>query len=89
MTTNTLERPRREIDPLAEAIADVGGLPETATAAVIEPVAKEEHEIVNVSGEFDRATAPRVTSQQVWSEVGRASFAVVSHVTPSGDVRVW
>ena len=33
------------------------------------------------------AAASRLTSQQVWTELERASFAVLSHVTPAGDPR--
>ena len=29
----------------------------------------------------------RVTSRQVWAEIARASFAIVSHVTPAGEPR--
>ncbi|MEV0308321.1 pyridoxamine 5'-phosphate oxidase family protein [Nonomuraea fuscirosea] len=31
--------------------------------------------------------APRLTSEEVWRELGRASFAVVGHVTPEGRPR--
>ena len=62
-------------------------MPETPTAADIEPaVAIKERESVNPSGETKR-TAARLTSQRVWAEIGKASFAVVSHVTPSGEPR--
>lgn len=30
---------------------------------------------------------PRLTSEQVWRAVTRASFAVLSHVTPAGEPR--
>jgi len=30
---------------------------------------------------------PAVTTEQVWRQLGRSSFAVVSHVTPAGDPR--
>jgi hypothetical protein len=30
---------------------------------------------------------PTVTTEQVWRQLGRSSFAVVSHVTPAGDPR--
>ena len=32
-------------------------------------------------------TSQRLTSGQVWSALGKASFAVVSHVTPGGEPR--
>ena len=35
----------------------------------------------------DRATASRVSTDQVWAEVGKASFAIVSYVTPAGEPR--
>src|SRR6476660_9915209 len=38
--TTTLERPAQKIDPLAEAIADAAGVPETATAPDIEPAVR-------------------------------------------------
>jgi Pyridoxamine 5'-phosphate oxidase len=34
-----------------------------------------------------RAIAARVTSEQVWRALARASFAVVSYVTPAGEPR--
>ena len=86
--TTTLERPAQKIDPLAEAIADAGGLPETATAPDIEPAVRTtEAATVAVPAAVEKATTPRVTSQQVWAEVGKASFAIVSHVTPAGEPR--
>jgi hypothetical protein len=33
------------------------------------------------------AAAPGLTSEQVWRAVSRASFAVLSHVTPAGEPR--
>jgi hypothetical protein len=33
------------------------------------------------------ATAPRASTEQVWAEVGKASFAIVSYVTPAGEPR--
>ena len=33
------------------------------------------------------AAAPRLTSDQVWREIDRASFAVVGYVTPGGEPR--
>jgi hypothetical protein len=35
----------------------------------------------------DREVQPRLTSEDVWRQVARASFAVLSHVTPSGEPR--
>ena len=37
--------------------------------------------------EKDGKARPRLTSEQVWRAVGRASFAVLSHVTPAGEPR--
>jgi hypothetical protein len=37
--------------------------------------------------EQDRQPQPRLTSEQVWRAVARASFAVLSHVTPAGEPR--
>lgn len=34
-----------------------------------------------------KSTAPRLTSEQVWQAVAKASFAVISHVTPAGEPR--
>jgi Pyridoxamine 5'-phosphate oxidase len=34
------------------------------------------------------ASAPRLTAEQVWNELEKASFAVISHVTPKGRPRV-
>jgi hypothetical protein len=36
---------------------------------------------------LDKRSTPRVTSHQVWAEIGKASFAIVSHVTPAGEPR--
>jgi hypothetical protein len=33
------------------------------------------------------STQPRLTAQEVWRAVSRASFAVLSHVTPGGEPR--
>ena len=33
------------------------------------------------------ASAPRANTEQVWSEMGKASFAIISHVTPGGEPR--
>jgi hypothetical protein len=37
--------------------------------------------------EHDGKTRPGLTSEQVWRAVTRASFAVLSHVTPAGEPR--
>jgi hypothetical protein len=42
-----------------------------------------EHEQAGTGG----ASAARLTSDQVWRALTRASFAVVSHVTPAGEPR--
>ena len=38
-------------------------------------------------GEEDGAARPGLSSEQVWQSVARASFAVLSHVTPTGEPR--
>ena len=35
----------------------------------------------------DREVQPRLTSEHVWRQIAEASFAVLSHVTPSGEPR--
>jgi pyridoxamine 5'-phosphate oxidase-like protein len=45
-----------------------------------------------VSATIDRpdaqtATGPVLTSERVWNEIGQASFAVISYVTPAGKPR--
>ena len=88
MTTTALEQPPRKVDTVVEAITDVEGLPETATASDIEPAVKTEGlATVALPRRVEKATTPRLTSQQVWAEVGKASFAIVSHVTPAGEPR--
>jgi hypothetical protein len=73
MTTSTLERPARKVDPLVKAIADVEGLPETPTAVDIEPAVKTKAlTTVALRGTVDKPTTARLTSQQVWAEVGKA-----------------
>ena len=37
--------------------------------------------------EQDRQPEPGLTNEQVWQAVARASFAVLSHVTPAGEPR--
>jgi hypothetical protein len=34
-----------------------------------------------------RVTTPRASAEQVWTEVGKASFAIISYVTPTGEPR--
>ncbi|GAA1699893.1 pyridoxamine 5'-phosphate oxidase family protein [Nonomuraea maheshkhaliensis] len=41
----------------------------------------------DAAGADGRDLTPRLTSEQVWRELGRASFAVVGHVTPDGRPR--
>jgi hypothetical protein len=38
-------------------------------------------------GEQDGKARPALTSEQVWRAVARASFAVLSHLTPAGEPR--
>jgi hypothetical protein len=33
------------------------------------------------------ATMPRASVERIWAEIGKASFAIVSYVTPSGEPR--
>jgi hypothetical protein len=35
----------------------------------------------------DIEAQPRLTSEQVWRQIAKASFAVLSHVTPAGEPR--
>ena len=35
----------------------------------------------------ERATASRASTESVWDEIGKASFAIVSYVTPAGEPR--
>jgi Pyridoxamine 5'-phosphate oxidase len=35
----------------------------------------------------DMEAQPRLTSEQVWRQIAKASFAVLSHVTPAGEPR--
>ncbi len=35
----------------------------------------------------DMEVQPRLTSEQVWRQIAKASFAVLSHVTPAGEPR--
>jgi Pyridoxamine 5'-phosphate oxidase len=40
-----------------------------------------------VSGDDGQSVAARLTTEQVWHEVAKASFAILSHVTPAGEPR--
>jgi len=40
-----------------------------------------------VSGDGRQPTAARLTTEQVWHQVAKASFAVLGYVTPSGEPR--
>src|SRR6266702_6528505 len=40
-----------------------------------------------VSGDDGQPMAARLTTEQVWSRVAKASFAVLGYVTPSGEPR--
>jgi hypothetical protein len=40
-----------------------------------------------VSGDRRQPTASRLTTEQVWHQVAKASFAVLSYVTPAGEPR--
>jgi Pyridoxamine 5'-phosphate oxidase len=40
-----------------------------------------------VSGHEGQPMAARLTTEQVWHQVAKASFAVLSHVTPAGEPR--
>lgn len=39
------------------------------------------------AGDGRQPTAARLTSEQVWHQIAKASFAVLSHVTPAGEPR--
>jgi pyridoxamine 5'-phosphate oxidase-like protein len=41
----------------------------------------------HVDGDDHRATGPRLTGEEVWRAIAKRSFAVLSHVTPSGEPR--
>jgi Pyridoxamine 5'-phosphate oxidase len=72
----------------------VFGAPEEARTVATQTT----HEQVNVGPASEQPTAPttksdgqsttpRLTSEQVWQAVTRASFAVLSHVTPASEPR--
>ena len=76
-TTTTRERPAPPpIDPLAEAIGDVEGLPEAATEQTVKT---KELVIVNWSGELDK----------VWPVLILASTAAASGVRCKVFVTFW
>lgn len=51
------------------------------------PGAGGESRIRAVTGEDVQPMAPRLTTEQVWQQVAKASFAVLSHLTPTGEPR--
>ena len=81
MSTATLERPAAlRVDPLAEAIADVEGLPEADEfAASVEPTKTKELVIVNWSGDLDK----------VWPVLILSSTAAASGVRCRVFVTFW
>jgi peroxiredoxin family protein len=80
MTTTTLERPATGVDPLAQAIADVEGAPESAAEAAIEKVVRtKELVIVNWSGELDK----------IWPVLILSSTAAASGVRCKVFVTFW
>jgi Pyridoxamine 5'-phosphate oxidase len=40
-----------------------------------------------VSGDGGQPTVSRLTTEQVWHQIAKASFAVLSHITPAGEPR--
>ncbi|HEU0213111.1 MAG TPA: pyridoxamine 5'-phosphate oxidase family protein [Jiangellaceae bacterium] len=46
-----------------------------------------ESEIRAGSGDDGQQMAPSLTAEQVWQQVTKATFAVLSHVTPTGEPR--
>jgi pyridoxamine 5'-phosphate oxidase-like protein len=51
-------------------------------------VARKRDPVANLVGsDADKVRQSRLTSEQVWQAVARASFAVVSYVTPAGQPR--
>ena len=81
MTTETLERPAAPVvDPLAQAIADVDGLPETYVEADLESAIRtKELVIVNWSGDLDK----------VWPVLILSSTAAASGVRCKVFVTFW
>ena len=81
MTTSTLDMPTAaRLDPLAEAIADVEGVPEVAVELSTGPVVKtKELVIVNWSGDLDR----------VWPVMILSSTAAASGVKCKVFVTFW
>ena len=81
MTTATQERPAAiRVDPVAEAVADVEGLPEAdEVAASVEPTKTKELVIVNWSGDLDK----------VWPVLILSSTAAASGVRCRVFVTFW
>ena len=81
MTTATIERPAAQpIDALAEAIADVEGMPEVAEQPLVEQPAKTKQlVIVNWSGDLDK----------VWPVMILSSTAAASGVSCKVFVTFW
>jgi peroxiredoxin family protein len=81
MTTTTLERPvTAPFDPLAQAIADIEGLPESGPEdAVVQVVKTRELVIVNWSGDLDK----------VWPVLILSSTAAASGVRCRVFVTFW
>lgn len=81
MTSTTLERPvTAPVDPLAQAIADIEGLPEPEPEVVVEQAAKtKELVIVNWSGDLDK----------VWPVLILSSTAAASGVRCRVFVTFW
>jgi hypothetical protein len=46
-----------------------------------------QHQQARVATDEDRPTAARLTTEQVWQALAKASFAVLGHVTPAGEPR--
>ena len=81
MTIETVERPvAAAFDPLAQAIADVGGLPEPVTGAFADvPVRTKELVIVDWSGDLDK----------IWPVLILSSTAAASGVRCKVFVTFW
>jgi hypothetical protein len=48
---------------------------------------KQAHVGTGGEGVTRAVSAPRLTTEQVWHQIAKASFAVLSHVTPAGQPR--
>lgn len=81
MTTATIEQPViGRLDPLAEAIADVAGLPEAGPDPIVEaPARTKELVIVDWSGDLDK----------IWPVLILSSTAAASGVTCKVFVTFW